>query len=87
MGLRRKRLVVWTRRMKGWAPVGCPGTPVLRAAQSDVWVPPVVRKSHLVPHFSSLHKVIVQLSFPFLILSLKKPVCGKVLCLSEKHIL
>lgn len=26
-------------RMKCWAPGGCPGTPVLCAARSDVWVP------------------------------------------------
>lgn len=52
-------------RMKGWAPVGGPSTPVLCAAQSDVWVPPVGLKSHLAPHFSSFTTVIIQLSFPF----------------------
>ena len=59
-----------------------------------VWVPQVGGESHLILQVSSL--LIAVLSFPpppppplslFLSLSMKKPVSGKALCLSEKHTL
>lgn len=69
--------------------VRMPGSPVPCA----VWVPQVGGESHLILQVSSL--LIAALSFPpppplslsLLSLSMKKPVSGKALCLSEKHIL
>lgn len=76
-------------RLKSWAPGGRPRHPVAGAAgqmsgyhrwgASHIRFPP--HGEVIIPALS------LSASFPSLILSLKKPVSGKALCLSEKHIL
>lgn len=81
----------WGEEGRAGPQAGGSGTPIITgAARQTVWVPQVGSKTLLptqVPsprgsdHPSSL------LPFPSFILSWKKPVPGKALCLSEKHIL
>lgn len=73
----------WLCEDEGLGPSGRPWYPCLVCCPIRcVGTSPIL---HLT--FPPFTTVIIQLSLPFLILSLKKPVWGKAPCLSEKHIL